>query len=111
MSENKVTATKVTQYLDISLRTLDNWYRFYRNASEKKPENMPELPNYEQLGPKATRFWNEEDLPKLMEFKNWIPHGRSGVMGRTNERYWSEKLRKNNKNKDILNMEENNENN
>lgn len=101
MEEKLITATKVTQYLDITLRTLDNWYR-YQKETEKKPENMPSLPEYVQQGPRTPRFWKESDLPKLLAFKEWIPRGRLGVMGRTNERYWSEKLRKSTK----VNLEE-----
>lgn len=93
----KITVTKVTNALDISVRTLDNWYRYYNDPTAEKPDDMPELPAYEQSSLKGIRYWDEEDLPKIKEFKEWVPRGRAGLMGRTNERYWSKEHRKNKK--------------
>lgn len=86
-NNNKLTAAKVACQLDVSTKTLTNWYKFYHSDCEK-PDNMPELPEYEQAYEKAPRYWNPEDIPKLMAFKEWIPKGRHGVMGEINITCW-----------------------
>ena len=88
---NKLTATKVAQYLDISVPTLNNWYKWYNNPEYDKPKNTPELPAYTQQGKRAPRYWNKEDLPKLVKFKNWVPKGRAGIMGEHNAQFWGER--------------------
>lgn len=93
MNEILLTATKVIQQLDISARTLDSWYKFY-NGSYEKPEGMPKLPPYIQERPRGPRFWKQSDMTALKEFKEWVPKGRGGVMGRVNEQYWSPQYRK-----------------
>lgn len=88
-----LTATKVCQHLDISFRTLDNWYKYAKSDIEK-PADMPVLPQYTQERARAIRLWNPNDLPALEAFKNWIPKGRNGVMGRINQKYWKPEFRK-----------------
>ena len=87
----KLTATKVTQYLDISVATLNNWYGWYNNPEYIKPKDTPELPAYTQQGKRGTRYWDKADLPKLMKFKKWIPRGRAGIMGDYNARFWGDR--------------------
>lgn len=91
---NLLTASKVCNKLDISSRTLDNWYKFYNNSELEKPDNMPDLPEYEQATPRAPRYWKPEDIKQLKKFKEWVPKGRHGVMGRINEMYWPKSKRK-----------------
>ena len=93
-NENLLTATKVIRQLDISARTLDAWYIYY-NSDLEKPKDMPELPMYEQSRPRGPRYWKQSDIPKMKAFKEWIPKGRNGVMGRINERFWCTSYRKN----------------
>lgn len=97
MNEVLLSATKVIQQLDISARTLDSWYKFY-NGPYEKPEGMPELPEYTQTRPRGPRFWKQSDMPALKAFKEWIPKGRGGVMGRVNEHCWSPQYRKQDEN-------------
>lgn len=101
----KLTATRVAQHLDISVPTLTNWYRWYNNPDYDKPSNVPELPKYEQNGKRATRYWKEEDLPKLIKFRDWVPKGRAGIMGEHNAQFWGDRGKralKNKKMKDSL---------
>lgn len=93
--EAVMSATKVTQALDISARTLDNWYKYYHSDIEK-PDDMPTLPEYYQSRYKGPRYWKVSDISALQAFKDWIPRGRGGVMGRINERYWSNRYRNKN---------------
>ena len=90
-----LTASKVCNQLDISNRTLDNWYRFYNNSDIKKPSKMPVLPQYIQKSVRGPRYWKPEDIPQLKKFKKWVPKGRYGVMGAVNEKYWAKDKRKN----------------
>ena len=93
---NMMTATQVIKELDISAHTLDSWYKYYQ-SDEPKREDMPKLPNYIQTRARGPRYWNADDIPALRAFKDWIPRGRGGVMGRINEKYWSDKYRNNKK--------------
>ena len=87
----KIKATKVTQHLDISVPTLTSWYGWYNNPDIKKPDGVPYLPPYEQAHERATRFWDADDLPALVKFRDWVPQGRAGVMGEHNARYWGKR--------------------
>ena len=88
---NLLTANKVAQQLDISVTTLGNWYKWYKNPNYKKPETTPTLPDYIQSGKQNKRFWKPEDMSMLQEFKEWIPKGRGGVMGDQNASYWGQR--------------------
>ena len=98
-----LTATKVAQYLDISVPTLNNWYKWYSNPEYEKPKNTPSLPEYTQEGKRGTRYWDKVDLPKLVKFKNWIPKGRAGIMGEHNAQFWGERGKRALKNKHLQN--------
>lgn len=100
---NKLTATKVAQHLDISVPTLTNWYKWYNNPEYDKPENTPELPSYTQLGKRGTRYWDKKDLPKLVQFKKWIPKGRAGIMGEHNAQFWGDRGKRALRNKHLQN--------
>ena len=89
--DKRLTATQVCYHLNISVITLNNWYGWYFSTDIEKPEDTPELPLYEQSGPRAPRYWRESDIPKLKAFQNWIPRGRGGVMGEYNSKYWGDR--------------------
>ena len=57
----------------------------YYNSDLEKPDDMPKLPKYIQYRPRGPRYWKQSDIPALLAFKEWVPKGRSGVMGRINE--------------------------
>lgn len=89
MTKNgKLTASKVANQVDVSTKTLTAWYEFY-TSDLPKPDNMPELPMYEQAYERAPRYWNPEDIPKIIAFKEWIPRGPHGVMGAINCKSWT----------------------
>lgn len=102
----KLTASRVAQKLDISVATLNNWYKWYHNAEFVKPEGMPDLPEYEQQNPRGPRYWETDDLKALKAFKKWLPKGRGGVMGELNAKYWGERGQRALKNKNTLKTEE-----
>ena len=95
MANNKKnTASKVARELDISVVTLTNWYKWYKNDKFVKPENTPVLPEYEQSNPRAARYWSDEDIEQLKAFKAWVPKGRGGIMGCFNSKFWGERSKK-----------------
>ncbi len=101
--KNKITVNKVALHLDVAVTTLNNWYKWYQDPQFEKPEDMPELPKYEQAYERAPRYWNKEDLPKLEKFQKWLPKGRNGIMGDYSIRYWGkrgEKILENRKKKE-----------
>ena len=99
----QLSSNKVAQHLDISVATLNNWYKWYNNLEFKKPENTPELPSYTQQGKRGTRYWDKKDLPKLVQFKKWMPRGRAGVMGDSNAQFWGERGKRALRNKHLQN--------
>lgn len=84
----ELSASKVSQYLDIGVSTLTNWYRWY-NGDYEKPKDVPPLPTYVMKG--VSRIWKEEDLPMLEAFKAWIPRGKRGVMGSYSATQWGKR--------------------
>ena len=87
----KLKAIEIAYELKISVTTLNNWYKWYMDDEMEKPDNVPELPKYEQAGPRATRYWKESDIEKIKKFQNWIPRGGAGVMGEQSAKYWGDR--------------------
>lgn len=80
---------KVAFMIDVSVQTINNWYRFKRECPDNEFAEM--LPDYIQEGDRQTRYWNINDIPKLIKFKESIPHGHVGVMGVVTHRKKGEK--------------------
>ena len=83
----KLTTGQVAAALNVSPYTLKRWYAFFENlkASDIKKldelvkEGMPVLPEYVVAGSRGDRLWDEDDIPELVEFKNWVPHTKNGI--------------------------------
>lgn len=95
----KMAASRVAQTLDISVQTLNNWYRWYLDTPLEKPKDMPPLPSFEQSHDRGIRYWDSNDIKKLEKFKEWLPKGRAGVMGDYTARFWGERGKRALKNK------------
>lgn len=95
----KLSANKVAQHLDITLNTLNNWYKWASDPETEIPGSAPKLPQFTRDWEGGPRRWEESDLPALQAFKEWIPKGRAGVMGKTNSHYWGERGIRANKNR------------
>lgn len=81
-----LTAVEVAVLVGCSLQTLNYWYSFKRqNPSHKLAKK---LPAYKQKGDRQTRYWREQDIKKLIEFKNNLPKGRNGLLGSVTQRYY-----------------------
>ena len=85
MAERMLRAVEVALLLNISVPTLSNWYKFKRENPNDEYARL--LPNYEVIGCHNQRFWDKSDVGALVEFKQKMPKGRSGVMGTVTQRY------------------------
>lgn len=75
---------EVAVLIDTSIQTINIWYQWKRANPNNKLALI--LPNYVQSGPRSTRYWKQKDIPRLIKFKQSVPHGRNGVMGEITQR-------------------------
>ena len=75
----RLTIVEVAVLLNISPRSLENWYMFKRKMPDNEYAKM--LPDFEQAGERQTRYWKLSDVEQLQKFKEAIPHGKDGIMG------------------------------
>ena len=91
MSEKLLRIEEVAVRLGCSSKSINNWYWFRREYPDNEYAKM--LPDYFQEGPRKTRFWREEDIPKLKMFKDSIPQGRGGIMGCVTQKYYHKDIK------------------
>ena len=91
-SIKRYSASYVANKLNISTKTLNNWYKWYQDSTIEKPEDFPALPEFIQESVRGPRYWTESDIKQLKKFQEWLPHGRNGVMGAVSRQYWSKKV-------------------
>lgn len=85
----KLNITEVAVLVGCSVQTINYWYKFKRVEPNNKFAQM--LPEYTQEGNRQTRYWEEDDIFKLVEFKNAIPKGRNGLLGSVTQKYSKKK--------------------
>ena len=95
-NENLFTSSRVANALDVSVKTLSSWYKWYQDDSIEKPKNFPQLPEYLQEHKNAPRYWTKDGVKQLKKFKKWVPKGRNGVMGAINNQYLNKHKEKTN---------------
>lgn len=78
-------AVEVALLLDVSVPTIRNWYYFKRSNPDNEMAKL--LPDPIQKSARQTRYWTEEDITKLIEFKSKIVTGRNGFMGAITQPY------------------------
>lgn len=81
-----LTGAEVCVLVGISIYTLNNWYKFKKADPKNKYAKM--LPKFIQKTDRQTRYWKRDDIPNLIDFKNSIPKGVTGVMGKTTQKYY-----------------------
>ena len=98
--DNLLKIEEVAVLVGSSVNTINFWYRFKR--MEPDNEYAKQLPDFIQSHPRQTRYWKREDVWKLIEFKQNLPHGRGGVMGNATwvNNKWKSKEKKNGTKKD-----------
>ena len=79
MAEQLLRIEEVALLVGCSTQTLNNWYRWKKIHLEHPLASK--LPDYIQNGPRQTRYWRKSDIWSIVEFKNLLPHGRSGILG------------------------------
>lgn len=83
--DNLLSVQEVAVLIKSSVPTISSWYRWKRLEPNHPLAQM--LPDFERHGAHRTRYWRYSDIPKLIEFKDTIPQGRNGVMGRVTQAY------------------------
>lgn len=81
---------EVAMLIGSSIQTINVWYQFKRKNPESDFAKM--LPDYIQDGARQTRYWAKDDVWKLIEFKNAIPHGRNGILGDITQKQYRKKV-------------------
>ena len=77
----KIKIEELAMRIDSSVQTINNWYKWKRENPDTELASI--LPDYIQEGNRQTRYWDTEDIWKLVQFKTAIVHGRNGVMGQS----------------------------
>lgn len=94
MTENlKLKIYEVAMLVGVSYRTIENWYMWKRQNPNHKLAKL--LPDFYQDGARQTRYWKYSQIPKLIKFKNSIPHGRNGILGGVTQKYYKKENDKN----------------
>jgi len=103
MEKKLLRAEEVAVLVDISLKTLQNWYQFKKEYPENEYSQM--LPDFTQSGERQTRYWTTQDVWKLIEFKQKLPRGRGGVLSKVTQKYYHRKKKDGGK-KDVTESKE-----
>jgi len=84
--ETKLTVQEVAVIIGSSVQTINGWYRW--KALHPDHELAELIPEYTRLpGGRLTRYWNQSDIWRLIQFKKAIPQGRHGIMGDVTQKY------------------------
>ena len=84
-----LTIEEVAVSVGVSVQTINIWYRWRKQNPEHERAKM--LPEPIQAKPRQTRFWEPQDVMKLIEFKNTVKIGRDGIMGQITQKYVKKK--------------------
>lgn len=85
MDANKLKIEEVAILIGASVQTINVWYRY--KALHPESEYAMKLPEFIREGAVKQRFWYRDDIWKLIDFKNSIPHGRNGILGEVTQKY------------------------
>lgn len=79
MEKELLSAREVCDKVGCSLVTLNNWYRFKKLNPENELAQMLPLYVNNDFEPGRPRYWNVDDVTKLIAFKNSLVRGRYGT--------------------------------
>ena len=83
-NERLISIEEVAVQLGVSYKTICNWYAFKRKYPDD--EWSKKLPDYVLGGEKNTkRLWKQSDIVTLMDFRDTLPKGRNGIMGKVTQ--------------------------
>lgn len=80
-----LTIEEVAVSVGVSVQTINIWYRWKKQNPEHERAKM--LPDFIQAKQRQVRFWEPQDVMKLIEFKNSVTTGRNGIMGTVTQKY------------------------
>ncbi len=80
-----LTIEEVAVSVGVSVQTINIWYRWKKQNPDHDRAKL--LPNFIQAKPRQLRFWEPQDVMKLIEFKNSVKIGRNGIMGSVTQKY------------------------
>ena len=83
MENTRLRIEEVALFLEVSVETINIWYRFKKAHPDNEYAKL--LPDYFKDG--GTRYWTQQDVAKLAEFKQKRPMGRNGAMGTITQKY------------------------
>lgn len=95
---------KVALLVGVSVKTINSWYWFKEHNPDNEYSKL--LPEFTRQTGRGTRYWQSDDIPKLIEFRAKVPHGRNGILGDITQRYTrkkKEELKNGKKNKSSIN--------
>lgn len=84
-SKSLLKVEEVALLVGVSVKTINNWYSFKRIEPDSEYSKL--LPEFIQKGARQTRYWEKNDIWKLFEFKQKIPKGRNGILGKVTQKY------------------------
>lgn len=77
---------EVSVMIGTSAPAINYWYRFKKAYPDNEYAKM--LPPFIQHGGRQTRYWKQSDIPRLIAFRNNLPHGRRGVLSPITQKYY-----------------------
>lgn len=75
----KIKITALALKLNCSTQSINNWYKW--RELNPNHELAKYLPNFEVDPKTGTRYWDEEDVWLLLNFKTRLPIGKNGILG------------------------------
>lgn len=78
-------ANETALMVGISVQTLASWYRW--KALHPDHQLAALLPDFTRIGNRRTRYWTQENIWSLIEFRQSIPRGKNGIMGDVTQMY------------------------
>lgn len=87
MAKEQLRIEEVALFLGVSVETINIWYRFKNQHPDNEYAQL--LPEFVKVN--GTRYWTQEDISKLMDFKEKRPMGRNGAMGAITQKYVKKK--------------------
>lgn len=93
MEKKLLRAEEVALLVGCSVPTLNHWYRFKKENPNHEMSKL--LPEFVQSDTRQQRYWTEDSVYKLIEFRSKLPHGRAGILGSVTQRYVKKKGSKN----------------
>lgn len=80
---------ELSMLIGSSIQTIGSWYRWKDLNPDHELAVL--IPDYTRIGNRRTRYWKQDDVWKLLEFKRNIPQGRNGIMGEVTQKYVKKK--------------------